>query len=231
MKNGSVASNGHGNGCKQPSQNSQKVVTILTGNGKLDNQRPTSIEAFRRELSENNSGKVKPGYLLDLDAAWEEAEKSVKMATLSPVASENQVAVAASRPQISSPQLDTTTFKGETRSLDVAAKFQQRVPLIQPGSRKRLSGKRNRTQPLTSFDYVDANKTELKQSTNGNAVSRSRSQRTEPVASKPGISSPTLQTITYTHDLLELPEAYNTVRRPKKTGQAGKRPSNKPTQR
>ncbi|KAL7061543.1 hypothetical protein AAHC03_0519 [Spirometra sp. Aus1] len=176
-------------------------------------------------------GKSKPGYLLDIEAAWAAAE--VQAANIQSSAQSQPVAGDLKPPaphiEISSPRLQTTTFRGETQTLAAASKNQQRAAAQaattlnaeKGSSRKRVGKMRAPTQPITSFGElgplsppVPPSKGSAKPSSK---VSRSKSMNHQPPTPLTvEISAPTLQNTTYNHALLELPEAYSTLRRPKK---------------
>ncbi|VDN10687.1 unnamed protein product [Dibothriocephalus latus] len=170
--------------------------------------------------------KPKPRYLLDIEAAWAEAEASVNVHSSSqpPPAVNGSKSPATPRIEISSPQLQKTTFRGETQSLAAASKNQQRAAAqatarlnAEKGpTRKRLGKTRAPTQPITSFEELKP-LSPLKSTKPSNKVSHSKSfNRQPPAPLTVEISAPTLQNTTYNHALLELPEAYSTLRHPKK---------------
>nr|CDS15924.1 subfamily M12B unassigned peptidase [Echinococcus granulosus] len=167
-----------------------------------------SPETFRRELmQEFSKGSKKPGFLRDLETAWEAAERETGTSKNSSLGSLTSGSGSGGvRVEISSPRLENTTFKGETRSLALAARIQQqqrtarRLRLADPSiSKTTVQGSHH---PISSIGGISARTKQYPTTPSGPA--------------KPDISAPTLQTSTYKHDLVELPEAYSTLKNPKK---------------
>lgn len=96
------------------------------------------------------------------------------------------------RVEISSPRLENTTFKGETRSLASAARIQQQKRAVR--SQRRTDVSMNQETTAARGDQFAGALIEFL---------------------KPNISAPTLQTSTYKHKLMELPEAFSTLKYPK----------------
>uniref|UniRef100_A0A0R3W144 Peptidase M12B domain-containing protein n=1 Tax=Taenia asiatica TaxID=60517 RepID=A0A0R3W144_TAEAS len=167
-----------------------------------------SPETFRRELmQELNKDNKKPGFLRDLEAAWEAAGRDTgasRNSSLGSVTSES--GSGGVRVEISSPRLENTTFKGETRSLALAARIQQqqraarcRRPVDTFGSETTVQSSRHTTSPISGTS------------------ARTKQFLTNPSEpAKIDISAPTLQASTYKHDLMELPEAFSTLKNPKR---------------
>ncbi|VDM34821.1 unnamed protein product [Hydatigera taeniaeformis] len=167
-----------------------------------------SPEAFRRELmQEFNKDSKKPVFLRELEAEWEAAEheagtsKDSSLGSLTPEYGPGNV-----RMEISSPRLENTTFKGETRSLALAARIQQqqraahhRRPADMLGPKTTNQSLRHPTSPIS-----------------GTQTGTKQFSTTFNESAKLDISAPTLQTSTYKHDLIELPEAYSTLKNSKR---------------
>ncbi|KAL5967850.1 Disintegrin and metalloproteinase domain-containing protein 29 [Taenia solium] len=167
-----------------------------------------SPETFRRELmQELNKDSKKPGFLRDLEAAWEAAGRETgasRNSSLGSVTSES--GSGGVRVEISSPRLENTTFKGETRSLALAARIQQqqraarcRRPVDTFGSETTVQSSRHTTSPIS-----------------GTSARTKQFLTTPSEPAKLDISAPTLQASTYKHDLMELPEAFSTLKNPKR---------------
>ncbi|KAM7541206.1 hypothetical protein Aperf_G00000033634 [Anoplocephala perfoliata] len=189
LKNGHVFST---NG-KSLMQNGRSVKTFeskMNGNASSVIVYPIehnkySPNVFRRELANRCFIEYR-----DLEAAWEAAERETGSSKNSPLGSSTSGRGTGVRVEISSPRLENTTFKGETRSLASAARIQQQQRAAR--SRRPAETSNLRTGPHRL------------------PVSPSN----EPT--KPDISAPTLQTSTYKYDLMELPEAYSTLKNPKR---------------
>ena len=140
---------------------------------------------------------IKPNKLIDfrdLEAAWDAAEYDADAPKNS---SGGGVKV-----EISSPRLENTTFKGETRSLASAARIQQQQRAIRS----------QRPAVLT----VGAKSAVV--SAPGGALTRNKQPSGKLIEpTKPDISAPTLQASTYKHNLIELPEAFSTLKNAKKS--------------
>ncbi|VDD81814.1 unnamed protein product [Mesocestoides corti] len=166
-------------------------------------------EALKRAClpSGHCSGDLDNAFFRDLEAAWEAAEREagvLKQPSGSPPSGSNTGGCA--RVEISTPRLENTTFKGEMQSLASAVRVQQQV-----AARRCPAGatpRRHQAPPITAFDEVRG-----RQATESASAQANQSD-------KPDISEPTLQTCTYKHGLMELPEAYSTLKNPKK----GKKP-------
>ncbi|VDL85165.1 unnamed protein product [Schistocephalus solidus] len=222
----------HDNGLspKSPTRNgcvkSNGVTVPLRSRSHSDNR--AYPNSHRDEYS--TLEKSKPRYLLDIEAAWASVEGAVNIqGSAQPPSVVGGSNSSAPRIEISSPKLQTTTFRGETQSLAAANKNQQRVAAQatamlsaeKGSSRKRVGKTRAPTQPITSFGELGplspsapAWKGSAKPN---NKTSSSKSLNRQPSALVTvEISAPTLQNTTYNHALLELPEAYSTLRHPKK---------------
>lgn len=222
----------HDNGLspKSPTRNgcvkSNGVTVPLRSRSHSDNR--AYPNSHRDEYS--TLEKSKPRYLLDIEAAWASVEGAVNIqGSAQPPSVVGGSNSSAPRIEISSPKLQTTTFRGETQSLAAANKNQQRVAAQatamlsaeKGSSRKRVGKTRAPTQPITSFGELGplspsapAWKGSAKPN---NKASSSKSLNRQPSALVTvEISAPTLQNTTYNHALLELPEAYSTLRHPKK---------------
>ncbi|VDO01855.1 unnamed protein product [Rodentolepis nana] len=191
LKNGQIfTTNG-----KVPMQNGHSVK--MNGNATspiaylmpaADDRHGHSPTAYRRELvNEFNKDNKKPNYLRDLEAAWEAAERETGVSKSSSLGSSSSGIGTGVRVEISSPHLENTTFKGETQSLEAAARIQQQ-----------RSARSRRIAPDSTTSRHGLQRMPINEPT------------------KPDISAPTLQTSTYKHDLIDLPEAYTTLKNPKR---------------
>nr|CUU99893.1 hypothetical transcript [Hymenolepis microstoma] len=188
MTNGKVPrQNGHSVRHIEPKMNGNGISPIIYPMP-TDDQNGHSPTAYRRELvNEFTKDSKKPSYLRDLEAAWEAAERETGVSKSSSLGSSSSGIGRSVRVEISSPHLENTTFKGETQSLEAAARIQQ----------QRAARSRRLAPDSTSSRH-----------------GLQRMPSNEPT--KPDISAPTLQTSTYKHDLIDLPEAYTTLKNPKR---------------